>query len=348
MEQKQKNEGYNFYSGGFISPEYRRFSQYKEYERAFKAQAKRHLRRLGNFIGLGILLFIVFNNLLALGARYLFGNLLENTNFNLAYNIIGSFVYIGAAFFVVYLCIRKREIGVRIIPLNKPRCRYPALLVPIGLAFCLGASYFTAVVVSLLSNFGVELSQAASVEPSGTQQIILCFFATAVMPAFMEEFALRGVVLQPLRQFGTFFAVLASSVIFGFMHGNLIQAPFAIIVGVVVGYIVVKTDSIWLGIIIHALNNSLSVFQTAFGEYKYYNLVMGAVILGIFVCGAVCLIVLCVKDREFFEKDRGNLITAEGKSLTPGEKFMCMFVNAPMILSFIYICYVTSLYVSVG
>ena len=65
--------------------------------------------------------------------------------------------------------------------------------------------------------------------------------------------------MQPLRRYGDAFAVAASSVIFALMHGNLIQAPFALIAGVGLGYFVISTGSIWTGVVIHFLNNLFSV-----------------------------------------------------------------------------------------
>ena len=74
---------------------------------------------------------------------------------------------------------------------------------------------------------------------------------TAIVPAVFEEFAFRGVVLNKLRKFGDSYAIIMSAVLFGLMHGNLSQIPFAFILGLVIGFIAVKTNSIIPGILIH-------------------------------------------------------------------------------------------------
>lgn len=73
---------------------------------------------------------------------------------------------------------------------------------------------------------------------------------------------MRGVVMQPLRKYGDWFAILTSAFVFALMHGNLVQAPFAFIAGIGLGYAVIASGSLWTGILIHLLNNSISVIQT--------------------------------------------------------------------------------------
>lgn len=83
----------------------------------------------------------------------------------------------------------------------------------------------------------------------------------AVLPAFAEEFAFRGVVLGLLRPFGQTFAVLGSAFVFGIMHGNIVQIPFAFAGGLVFGFVVVRTGSLWPAVLMHFLNNLLSYVQ---------------------------------------------------------------------------------------
>ena len=43
------------------------------------------------------------------------------------------------------------------------------------------------------------------------------------------------------------------------MHGNFEQMPFAFLVGLALGFIVVKTNSLLLAMAVHATNNFVSV-----------------------------------------------------------------------------------------
>lgn len=70
---------------------------------------------------------------------------------------------------------------------------------------------------------------------------------------------MRCCCVQLLRKYGNGFAVLSISIVFGLLHGNVIQFVFAFLVGLILGYITVKTDSVVPAILVHALNNGMSV-----------------------------------------------------------------------------------------
>ena len=83
----------------------------------------------------------------------------------------------------------------------------------------------------------------------------------AVLPALLEELVFRGYVLRTLRVYGDWFAVMVSSLLFGLMHGNISQIPFAIIVGLALGWLYVMTDNIWVPVAVHFANNAFSLVQ---------------------------------------------------------------------------------------
>lgn len=78
-------------------------------------------------------------------------------------------------------------------------------------------------------------------------------------PAFCEELLFRGTILSGLKKYGATIAIIVSSVIFTFMHGNAEQTVHQFIIGALVGFIFYKTGNLWLGVIIHFFNNFLSV-----------------------------------------------------------------------------------------
>jgi len=79
-------------------------------------------------------------------------------------------------------------------------------------------------------------------------------------PAFCEELAFRGFILAGLRRMGhKWGAIVLSAVIFGLAHGILQQSLGACVVGIVIGYVAVKTGSLWPGVLYHLVHNSLSV-----------------------------------------------------------------------------------------
>ena len=83
---------------------------------------------------------------------------------------------------------------------------------------------------------------------------------TAVLPAICEETAHRGMILNASSKFGIFKAILISSLMFGLLHLNIEQFFYATIIGVFLGYITTLTGSIYPAMIVHFMNNALSVF----------------------------------------------------------------------------------------
>ena len=82
----------------------------------------------------------------------------------------------------------------------------------------------------------------------------------AVTPAICEELAFRGFILSGLRRMGhKWSAIVICSVIFGLAHGLLQQSIAATIVGIVIGYIAVKTNSLLPAMAYHLVHNSLGV-----------------------------------------------------------------------------------------
>ncbi|MHB8866214.1 MAG: CPBP family glutamic-type intramembrane protease, partial [Pirellulaceae bacterium] len=83
-------------------------------------------------------------------------------------------------------------------------------------------------------------------------------------PAICEELAFRGFILSGLRHLGSKWGAIAiSSVLFGVTHGILQQSISATFVGLIIGYIVVQTGSLWPGIAFHLVYNSLALASLA-------------------------------------------------------------------------------------
>lgn len=174
-----------------------------------------------------------------------------------------------------------------------------AILAAVGL--CMFTNVINAYVLTFFSQMGAEIPEAPqTMEPTFTS-LGLNLFATAVLPALLEEMVYRGYICRTLRPYGNVFAVLVSSMLFSLMHGNLRQIPFAFIVGMVLGFLYVLTDNIWMPITVHFANNTISVLMEYFGfslegnAVGYFN---ATIIYGLSLIGVVALIVLFTRYRH--------------------------------------------------
>lgn len=124
----------------------------------------------------------------------------------------------------------------------------------------------TYVMLSKLINHLYPISEQAAVamkpfaEQIASAPWIGVVLLMALLPAVCEELAFRGFVFGGLvREKGKLRAVVLTAVMFGISHGVLQQSIAASMMGIVLGWITLRTGSILPCILIHFTNNALSV-----------------------------------------------------------------------------------------
>jgi len=126
------------------------------------------------------------------------------------------------------------------------------------------------------------------------QPNIFSFLSVAVAAPILEELLFRGIILEGfLRNYSPQKAIIWSAVIFGSAHLNPWQAFGAIAIGLLIGWLYWKTDSLLPGIFLHAANNFLAfslMFTIDSTIDSFYMLINNWVIYGIiFVIALVIL-----------------------------------------------------------
>ena len=114
---------------------------------------------------------------------------------------------------------------------------------------------------SILYLFGYE--QTIPLLNVGYGEMFKDFFFTACLPGVCEEILHRGMMLNASKKYGyTRYGLIISSLLFGLMHLNIQQFFYATILGLLMGFLVSMTRSIWPSIIIHFCNNFINVYFT--------------------------------------------------------------------------------------
>lgn len=148
------------------------------------------------------------------------------------------------------------------------RAVLPKRAIRISLA-AVGVVLPTTVINSLIVNYLVQMAgmqpdfSALETEINGIHSIVLLFISLAIVPALCEEFLFRGVMLKNLMPYGKTTAVFVSALLFALMHQNFYQFFYTFIAGLVLGYVFLLTGSIWCGVLIHFINNFVSVLTDA-------------------------------------------------------------------------------------
>lgn len=88
-------------------------------------------------------------------------------------------------------------------------------------------------------------------------------FCMAFLAPLLEELLFRGAIMQSLNRPGDspWRSILLSAAIFGLIHRNPAQIPYAFLMGIVFGWVTWRTGSLLPAIAGHILNNSLSVME---------------------------------------------------------------------------------------
>lgn len=143
----------------------------------------------------------------------------------------------------------------------------------IGLAvLALLAIYLAAVVYEqVLSVFGDwNPTDEQGLVPDGWDSsragAFVAFFlvVTLVAPA-VEELTYRGLGLSLLAPYGVPFAIFVTGVLFGAAHGLLVALPVLAIFGIVVGWLRVRTNSIYPPMLLHATFNATALLVSVSG-----------------------------------------------------------------------------------
>ena len=83
------------------------------------------------------------------------------------------------------------------------------------------------------------------------------FVAFVVLPPVFEELVFRKVLVDRALPYGEWPAIVFSGLVFGLFHGNLTQFFYAVLLGMILAYVYVRTGNILYPIAIHACINFL-------------------------------------------------------------------------------------------
>jgi len=123
------------------------------------------------------------------------------------------------------------------------------------------AGMLNAIIILILNFFGI-VNQPLVFETNTINQLYINIFVVALIPAIFEEIAFRGVIFKAYEKLGTKKAIVISAFLFALMHINIQSLVGTFILGLVLAYLVYKTNSIFSSMIGHFTNNAFIVFIT--------------------------------------------------------------------------------------
>ena len=117
--------------------------------------------------------------------------------------------------------------------------------------------------------------------------IALMLFVVIISTPFIEEFLFRGVMFSFIEKSWCIpGAFIVSSLVFGIIHGNILQAIYTFIAGMLFAYYRYKSKSLWSAYFAHVGFNSYSFLTMLMGETEaWMRLAVGAAALILIITG---------------------------------------------------------------
>ena len=98
--------------------------------------------------------------------------------------------------------------------------------------------------------------------------LVLSFFALVIAAPITEELIYRNMAISNMRsRLPKVLSVMLSSLIFGIFHGNLVWMLYAFGLGLVFGFLYVKSESIYVSLVVHTVFNLIGYVYSVLGNF---------------------------------------------------------------------------------
>ncbi len=135
-----------------------------------------------------------------------------------------------------------------------------------------------------------------TISEAGLGGALALLIPLALMPALIEEALCRGILLRGLqtRYPSGWVPLLVTALYFGSLHFDPLHISAALLMGLLLGWIALRTGSLWPPVLCHLLNNAISLLTPALGGPDLPAVLNRGHSLWVVVLGGAALILGCV------------------------------------------------------
>ena len=158
---------------------------------------------------------------------------------------------LAAELYIIHKCRKKFHLRVRLEKIQQmPKTIIFLLVFLVGL--------FQAIPMSVLERF-MDLPDYLEQDFVDLAHNPIGILVLCIIAPIAEEYLIRGLMMRKMLRWNIspWYAIIASSIMFGLIHLNPAQIPGPIILGIVMAWMCYRTKSLIPGIIIHITNNTL-------------------------------------------------------------------------------------------
>ena len=109
-----------------------------------------------------------------------------------------------------------------------------------------------------------QAGTSVGAEAEGAVNNIYLIFTAAILPAVVEEFLFRGVILSEYSRMGGILSVSVSALFFAMVHFSMEEFPIYFFGGLIMGAAAYLTRSLFSSILIHTAYNLFTLYAEAF------------------------------------------------------------------------------------
>ncbi len=243
-------------------------------------------------------------------------------------------IFVGA---VLMFAWKKREFCLKVLwKTNKPiKIGDFLALTTIFIGIQAVSQLLTPLLDWLCSLAGISLEETIESASASTDTLSMFLYVCIFAPV-SEELLFRGLILRSLEPYGRRFSILASSLLFGVFHSNLVQTPYAILAGLVLGYVASEYNVLW-AMALHMINNlllgdvllRLTDAMSALGQQT----VIASVIWGCAIAGGILLFVQRKAVRQWFRQGRMHPTCLKCFFTSPGILLLTALLLGNMLLT---------------
>ena len=151
-------------------------------------------------------------------------------------------------------------------------------------------------------DFGVVRSvfveSSAGIDPNllgnGGLLVLYVFVLVPLLPAVFEELLFRGVIMRGFSEWGKTAGIILSAAAFALAHGNTDQIVYQFLFGLAVGFLVMETKSLGVGMVAHFTNNffvqALAMVESIPTEWKMAKVYVAIIGIMSVLIGLVCFV----------------------------------------------------------
>lgn len=205
------------------------------------------------------------------------------------------------------------------------KVQYSKSIIPLGMISIGGVLLVSTAIYLFYSTIiqivGLTIPAPDFTFPSSTSMQAIYILYICILGPVLEEIIFRGIVLKSMKKYGEFTAIIFTSIIFAMFHLNLVQFMTPLLLGILLAFVTVKTDSIVPAIVIHMFNNTVATVITCIGGY---NQILSSIISTIIIMGGVIGLIIFINK---YKNDFKSMVIENNKIFSFGKKLKYCFLN---------------------